>query len=199
MTPVTKLTAARHQLGTATSLFLQDMDPISVQCLACGAGELLDAIAEEGGAPPFRAHIRQTHPDFNVADVKRLRNQFWNAFKHLSDRSGIPRNDQDLLAAFSDEQNDAALFIAWHDYNAVTGKLPIAAQVLQVWYQALNEDKLHPDADLDLMRQAFPGVVDLPRPEQKRMLRETVERYEQSDNLLAAEATETTPLIIVEA
>jgi hypothetical protein len=199
MMPITKLAAARHQLGTATALFLKDMDPISVQCLACGAGELLDALAEEGGAPPFRALILETHPNLDIVKVKRLRNQFWNAFKHLSDRSGTPRDDQGLLAVFSDEQNDAALFIAWHDYNAITGNLPIAAQVLQVWYQALNEDKLHPGEDLELMRWAFPGVADLPRSEQKRMLRETVERYERSDDLLADEKTEPMPLIVMGA
>ena len=45
MTPIAKLAAARHQLETATAFFLQDMDPISAQSLACGAGELLDALA----------------------------------------------------------------------------------------------------------------------------------------------------------
>ncbi|WP_347882443.1 hypothetical protein [Bradyrhizobium sp. SSUT18] len=42
---LTKLNVARHQLGTALDLFIKDRDPVAVQCLACGGGELIEAIA----------------------------------------------------------------------------------------------------------------------------------------------------------
>jgi hypothetical protein len=192
---ITKLRAARHQLGTATALFLRDQDPISVQCLACGAGELLDALAEESGGRPFRAHIRETYPNLDIGRIKGLRNQFWNAFKHLSNRNGIPRDDERLFAAFSDEQNDAALFIAWHDYSAVTGRMPIAAQVLQAWYLAMNEDKLHPETDVESLRWVFKDIGSLPRSNQKRMLREVVNHYQEDEGLLTSRETETDPLV----
>lgn len=36
--PDLKAAVARRQLGTALALFLDDSDPISVHCLACGGG-----------------------------------------------------------------------------------------------------------------------------------------------------------------
>jgi hypothetical protein len=44
MAILTKLDVARHQLGTALDPFTRDRDPIAVQCLACGGGELIEAI-----------------------------------------------------------------------------------------------------------------------------------------------------------
>ena len=54
-------------------------------------------------------------------------------FKHATTHKGEPRDDAVLLNSFSDEQNDGALFTGWHDYAQVAGRLPISAQVFQVW------------------------------------------------------------------
>ena len=46
---LTKLGIARHQLGTALDLFLRGRDSVSIQCLACGGAELIEAIARHQG------------------------------------------------------------------------------------------------------------------------------------------------------
>jgi hypothetical protein len=44
--PLTKIQVARSQLVTALDLFTRDKDPISVHCLACGGGEVIEGLAE---------------------------------------------------------------------------------------------------------------------------------------------------------
>jgi hypothetical protein len=80
--------------------------------------------------------------------IRILRNQYWNAFKHFFDLKGLPREDENLFARFSDINNDVALFVGRWDYMRVQKRLPISVQVFQVWWYALNEDRLSPDYDL---------------------------------------------------
>ena len=181
---------ARAQLLTALDLFVRDKDPISIQCLACGGGEIIEAIAEAQGEEPFAMHILQTQPDIDRKAIRNLKKQYWNAFKHFSDQKGLAREDEDLLSHFDDTKNDAALFVGWWDYMTVQKRLPAVAQVFQVWWYALNEEKLSPDADLGVMRTAFPDVRHRPRVEQKRQLRRAIEKYRTDCGLLADPATE---------
>src|SRR5260370_21895047 len=122
MAQLTKLNVARHQLGTALDLFIRDRDPISVQCLACGGGELIEQIAALNNLRPFSTHILEAMPDIDITKIRFFQRQYWNAFKHLNDRVGKPRDDDATLAAFDDIKNDAALFMGWHYYLTVTGR-----------------------------------------------------------------------------
>ena len=71
-----------------------------------------------------------------------------------------------------------------------TSFTPVAAQAFQVWWYALNEEKLSPDADLGVMRTAFPDARQQPRAEQKPRLRRVIEKYRKNRELLADPATE---------
>lgn len=194
MAQLTKLDVARHQLGTALDLFIRDKDPIAVQCLACGGSELIDKIATAADIPTMSTHMLETAPTLDIAKLRRLQRQYWNAFKHMNDRDGNAREDAETLAAFDDTKNDAALFVGWWDYYAVTNKLPMSVQVFQIWWYALNETKLADDADLDTIRKAFPGIVSCDRTERKRRLRRAVEKYRNNAETLADPRTEKNPL-----
>ncbi|MGY2920549.1 hypothetical protein [Bradyrhizobium sp. USDA 3262] len=194
MARLTKLDVARHQLGTALDLFIRDRDPIAVQCLACGGGELIDKIASFAAIPTLSTHMLETVPDLDIGKLRRLQRQYWNAFKHMEDRGGEPRDDADTLAAFDDTKNDAALFVGWWDYYAVTGRLPLPVQVFQIWWYALNEEKLAPGTDLDTVRSTFPGISSCSRTERKRRLRRAVEKYRNDPATLNDPRTEVTPL-----
>jgi hypothetical protein len=187
---LTKIVVARAQLVMALDLFVRDKDPISIQCLACGGGEVVEGLAEVHGEEPFAMHILETQPDMDRKAIRRKRNQYWNAFKHFFDLKGLPREDEELLAQFSDINNDVALFIGWWDYMTVQKRLPVAAQVFQVWWYALNEETLSPDADLAVVRTAFQDIRQQPRAEQKRRLRRSIEKYRKDRELLADPATE---------
>ena len=57
-----KIECARRQLGTALHLYLRDLDPVSVHCLANGGCELIEFYAKKAGAKPFVLHILETQP-----------------------------------------------------------------------------------------------------------------------------------------
>lgn len=196
MTMLTKLAVARHQLGTALDLFIRDADPVSVQCLSCGGSEMIAAVAGLKSIEPFSTHILQTQPHLDIGMVRGLQRQYWNAFKHLTNRRGKVRDDSETLAAFDDTKNDSALFIGWWDYQALVKRLPIAAQVFQVWYYAMNEEKLTPGADVESIRSVFGDIARVDRAQQKRRLKLVVERYSTDPNLIADPLTENVPLCI---
>lgn len=104
------------------------------------------------------------------------------------------RDDTATLAAFDDTANDAALFVGWWDYEMVTKKLPLPVQVFQVWWHALNDDKLAPGADTTTIRKVFPEIAKVGRAEQKRRLRRAVEKYRDDKIVLSDPQTEDAPL-----
>lgn len=162
-----------------------------MHCLACGGGEIVEGLAELEDKEPFATHILQTQPHLDRQKIRRLRNTYWNAFKHFYDLKGLPREDADLLKDFDDTKNDVALYIGWHDYAIMRNKMPIGAQVFQVWWYALNEDKLTEGAPFEVYRKAFPDLPKQNRAEQKRRLRRKIEAYRGDKNLLADPRTET--------
>jgi len=49
-----KVESARRQLGTALHLYLRNLDPVSVHCLANGGCEVIEFYAEKAGGQPSR-------------------------------------------------------------------------------------------------------------------------------------------------
>ena len=187
----TKIQVARHQLGIATMLFIKNFDPISVHCLACGAGGLLEGVAMHNDIEPFSSHILETHPQLDIATVRILRNKYWNAFKHFYDRNNKgPRDDEEDLEDFSDEQNDHFLYIAWHDYQAITGKLTIEVQIFQIWYYAMYEEKIVKEFDMTKVFRIFSMLKGSDRARQKSQLNRTVEKYKNNPKVLGDPRTE---------
>ncbi len=186
-----KLTVARAQLGAALSLFIQDRDPISVHALACGGAEVMEGLAEEAGPDTLSSHILATFPDVDFAKVKRLRNQYWNAIKHFYKADNrTAREDEELMADFSDAANDAVLFMGWLDYMQREARLPVEVQVFQVWWYATNESRMAPHVDPTPYRTIFPGIAGEDRKEQKRRLARVVEKYRKDKAILADPKTE---------
>lgn len=191
-----KIASARRQLGTALALYLQDADPVSVHCLANGGCELIEHYAKTAGAQPFSSHALETFPEMKIQDIRRLQRQFWNAFKHATHQyGGGERDDDALLARFTDEQNDHALFIGWYDYAATANAMPVEAQVHQAWYLALHPDKLATQYPSNLYEHVFPSLSKRTRAEQKRMLNEVIARTRTDDAVMGDPATEKGALI----
>jgi hypothetical protein len=117
-----KIQIARSQLGAALDLFIRNKDPISVHALACGGSEIIEGLATEANLPTLSTHILQTFPDVDMWKIRALRNQYWNTIKHYYKRdNATARNDEALMADFSDRANDAPLFMGWLDYMQLTG------------------------------------------------------------------------------
>ena len=70
-----KAQVARRQLGTALALFIDDLDPVSVHCLACGEGEVAETLTERAGADPFSANALQVVPELTRGKLREVRNR----------------------------------------------------------------------------------------------------------------------------
>ena len=189
-----KLLVARAQLGAATRLFLDDMDPVSVHVLICGAAEVLEALAHTAGLQTVASILCEDQPDLTPDDLVKIRNAYWNAMKYFSTKAGIPRKDGPLLTEFSDEENDPRLFEAWMHYGAVSGAMPVEAQVFQMWL--LSIQGLGDDDDPDMPISLFPGLRQASRTEQKDLLRAAIAHVRRDKLVEGHSMTETLPLLL---
>lgn len=195
-----KAQAARRQLGTALSLYLEDRDPVSVHTLACAGAELAESLSVAAGTTPFR-FFRTNEKGREITDQEftRLRNLFANAFKHYSGRNGKDRQDDALLQGFSDVDNDERLFIGWFDYGCGGYPNPAEAHVFQAWFLALHPSKLDSPDGLSLragLDRAFPNLTRLPRDRQKKRLREQIARMKRDREMMNDSRVDRRPLIL---
>lgn len=184
----------RRLLGTATQLFLDDADPLSVHCLASSAIEHAEHIAETYSGESFKSHVLGTFPDMTVRDLKRLRNRHWTVIKHSHDRKGKPFDVTKELVDFDDSANDAILFAGWYDYMKCGHPIPVAAQVFQLWFFRMYPKSLNQTKDFEY--QAFAQLDNLERCEQKRRLRSAIKNESSSDELLNHPMTDSRPLVL---
>lgn len=155
----------------------------------------MEGIAEKANLETLSSHILTQYPNVDLQRIKSLRNQYWNATKHYYQRDNrTARDDDELMASFSDKANDAVLFMGWLDYMQVTGILPVEVQVFQVWWYATNPDKMDPNVDPTPYQSLFPEIPNKSRAEQKRLLRYVSEKYRLDVRLLADPRTERGPL-----
>ena len=194
--PDLKAAVARRQLGTALALFLDDGDPVSVHCLACGGAEIADFLAKNVERTPFSQHALDTFPEMNVNELVKLRNKYWNAMKHALAHNGKIRSDDELLAAFDDVQNDHILFIGWYDYANAVGRLPIEAQMFQAWYFANYPEKLDNATSPESFARLFPGILKVRRSEKKRQLRRKIAWARTQSDVMQDARTERRKLIL---
>src|SRR6516165_7429889 len=185
-----KVHVARRQLGAALALFLEDLDPIVVQVLACTAGEIAEYLAVKAGGQPFSARALATFRNTSWRDIRRARNQFWSSFKYATTHDDDEESYSRLMSGFSDLQNDHALLVGWYDLMLAVKKVPIEAQLFQSWYFALYPHTLGSEADVSRYETLFPRLHDLRRSDQKMALRDAIELARQDPAILNDPATE---------
>ena len=196
MAAYSKKDLARRQLGTALHLFLDDCDPVSVHCLACGGAELADYLASETGNTPFSQHALSCNPDMDPNALAAIRNRYWNAMKHATTKGGKARDDDALLSLFADQTNDHILFVGWYDYASAIGILPIETQVFQAWYFANFPEKLALEISPDTFDELFPEIRKMDRRERKAQLREKIEWARLQTDVMLDPRTDPHPLIL---
>jgi hypothetical protein len=186
----------RRQLGVATQLFIDNLDPVSVHCLVSSAAENASLLARTAINSTFNDHILATFPERRLKDIQKLRNQFWTPIKHSKDKFGLPFEFPDALDGFGDQTNDHALFIVWHDYSNAGFALPLEAQAFQVWYYGLYPDKFHKDDPAVVSRNIFGFLTGLTRNEQKRRLRDVILAHRGDEEILKNPKTDRRPLVL---
>lgn len=184
-----KCDVARSQLSGALHLYVADLDPFAVHCLACGGAEVAEGVAMLTGKSPFlESAVNATR--LERQEIRSARTRHWNPMKHLWNQSGNVRaGDLPLLQDFKDEYNDGVLFCGWYDYMIVAGALPIEAQVFQLWFMAMH-DVGDPSQDDEVISDAFPGINQLSRADKKELLRSTINRWRDDPELNSDRRTE---------
>lgn len=187
-----KIEAARRQLGTALDLYIRDRDPVSVHTLAGAAGEILEHYAQKEGGVSFSSRVLGYSPDLTEKDWNDAKRQFRNALKHAATKKGAERDDEELLAAFSDADNTIHLFMAWIDYGNVAKMMPIEAQTFIVWC-----DAIFPSAPMVARsREFFTGIQSKSPSRQKAALSRGIDRVRKIRDVMRDPSTEHRPLVL---
>jgi hypothetical protein len=175
---------ARSQLLTAIDLHFNNLDPISVHSLAGSSREIIEALCRKNSIEPFTPHIKRTFPEKTEKEIWKIMNLYRNAFKHAD------ADDGEIIEQFSEEKNDYIIYVAVEDYINLRKASPVQMQVFQVWFCAVHEDRLADDVDKQRFRTAFPGILKLPRNEQKLAGKEMIASALLNEVLLADPGTE---------
>lgn len=194
-----KLEAARRQLGTALQLYLDQRDPVSVHCLVCGGCALADGLASARGGKPLRLFSIAQQPEMDDRSFFKLRNRFWNAFKHHATHSDEVRQDEELMTSFTDAENRDRLFLGWIDYGSAAGTLPIEAQVYNTWFMGLDRSRFGDEvalAFLTKLDKVFPGLSELPPDRQHQRLRREIAKARRDRELMSDPLTDRRPLVL---
>jgi hypothetical protein len=188
---LTPFLVARSQLLTAIDLFFEDRDPISVQALAANARELLERLCRLDGIEPMTELLVRDNQR-PKKDIYRMMNLYRNCFKHLGDTQVERDDDQQTLNQFDDTKNEYLLYICVEDYLRLRhNRSPVAMQVFQLWFIALHRELLENPPEFALvMRERFPGILEMRRNLQKRTGLVTLKKFAGDPVLLADPRTE---------
>ena len=185
---VSKVDAASRQLVTAIRLFVEDKDSISVYTLAHAAREVFEALCKHEGKETFRQHVLKATKNQDQKRLHKLIIGHRDFFKHAT------RDPYSLIHDFSDELNEHILLFALEDCARVTGKMPIEAQVFQMWYFAIHPEKLSDEARFywaPKTEVVFPDINEKTRYEKKKLLKQVLEKNLKNESLIKDPKTDT--------
>ncbi|MEM9910563.1 MAG: hypothetical protein AAF922_07235 [Pseudomonadota bacterium] len=184
----------RRLLGTATQLFLDSKDPVSVHALASNAIEHADFLAQQHKGSGLKDHVLAMFPDMELRDLKRMRNKHYRVIKHSHNFKNEPFDISKEMADFGDTSNDYILFNCWFDFMGCGFPIPLAAQVFQTWFFRMYPKTLNPEHDFDF--PLFDILMDLPRFVQKQKLCEAVIEVGKWKEVMEHENTDRRPLCL---
>lgn len=186
---LTPLTIARSQLRTAIDLFFDEKDPVSVHTLAGAAREILEELCRRESVEPMTDFILKDHPGKARKDIWAAMNLYRNCFKHVARTEEQRIEDEATLAQFREPINEFLLYVCVEDYLRLRNSSPVTFQIFQAWFVAMHWDLLV-DEKWTLYKDKFPGLLSLPRAEQKRRGREAIKFWAQDEDLRADPRTE---------
>jgi hypothetical protein len=184
-----KLEIARRQLGMALHLYIENLDPVSVHSLAGNSREILDTLSERNNTESFFDHASAANPSLTKMDYYAAANLYRNAFKHCD------RKDESVTGQFDDQANAHLLFICWFTYANLCGKLPVEAQIFQVWYFNVESHRTSNTNIVELSVELFGDLKAVDQSERKSRLQKIVADYLGDEELANDPRTETCPLI----
>jgi len=178
---VPKLEAANRQPCTATRMFFDDADAISVHTLAGAAREIYEKHCLKSDKPRMFNYVKAGSPTFGETQLWNLLNAARNFFKH-------PGDALTETVEFDDTMNDFQLLTACQDCASLTSPhQPPEVQVFSFWYLAVEspDEQAFAEAKPDDATEAralqrtiddrYPGLRTASRVEKKRFGRRLLE------------------------
>ena len=160
---VTKLDAARRQLGTAIRLLFAQGDAVSVHTLAHAAFGVLKGVAEHRGERRILDEARAIAATYRGGDFWTRFNRTGNFFKH------VDKDPDGLLSERPEEENEALISLAVEMYRDLNGLVTPEIEAFYLWWRCIhfyniddvpepfmswltaNASRLHSDARTDLL------------------------------------------------
>jgi len=124
---VTKLEAAKNQLGTALDLFFQEEDIVSIHTLASAAHQILEDIAKEKKVDSIREEFLKSVPLDKKTLVRDVLRSPANFLKH-ADR------DSNQVLHFPTLATEMVLLDAYVMYTKLTDEKFHLGTIFQVWF-----------------------------------------------------------------
>jgi hypothetical protein len=156
--------------------------------------------ARAAGGLTYRAMREQAEPRLVGKEYADLRNRHYNAFKHHNDVKGLPRDDREKMADFSDDRNREAMFIGWWDYGRAGFTEPLEASIYGMWFLALHPEALPPTPEgaafLASADQEFGPLPSIDSRQQKRRLVRSVQRWRADRRMQRDPGFDLRPLIL---
>jgi len=162
---ITKLKAAEQEIIAAVRLFFDGGDSIPVYVLAAAAREITTTLCIVRGVPSFFDDVKEAHPGISAKELYKMASRHSGFFKHAD------RDPESVLTNYSEEEAEAVMFTAVHDFGRLSGGMPIEGQVFEAWYLALHLPSDVPERLLERL----PNLKAAPRVEKIAMGRRLLE------------------------
>jgi hypothetical protein len=166
---ITKLEAAKYQLGTAIRLYFEDRDPVSVHTLVSAAWEVIEKLCEDQGHVGLRALMKQVIAPAHHREVGDALNKARNFFKHGSNPSAT--------LSFNEDQNLGVIAACIYGLTQLGVEIQEAKPFL-LWLWLVEPYLLDgPPPDTQTVETTFgEDLQNKPRADQKRVGRELLAR-----------------------
>jgi hypothetical protein len=155
---LSKIEVAKRQLVTAIRLLFDGEDSVSVLSLAANAWEIIDVLCNREGVLSFSNQTRENIPAGKDLKYDYINSPYRNFFKHAD------RNPDAVLPSLKESNLEGLIFLAVEDYIRLLNKSPVEFQVFQIWYMAINTEKLAVEVLSDVVEKSksiFPDITNL--------------------------------------
>jgi hypothetical protein len=158
--PITKIEAARRQLGTAIELFFSQGDPIVIATLAYNALEITATLASREGKEDWTAFVEVAAAHGSTPrEVRKIFHAPRNFFKHAD------RDPDEVLEKWDDEDTAHLLTLTVLQFGEVAER-SVEMWSMLIWYYSSHPELRAPEGALRDIVQEFAYVATLNRGQQ---------------------------------
>lgn len=144
-----KLEAAKRQLETATILYFNEKDPISIHTLAAAAHQVIADLNKKAGGKPLILEGAIIKEEYKEEFIKMIR-EAKNFFKHAD-------IDQDKVLDFNPAANDYYLLDACEGYELLTGEKNPYFIIYRGWFHYIHPNILSNPVSAQIIKNQFDG------------------------------------------